>query len=215
MGTGALVCISARKIVTQQASSGIGDTHCSVDKCLYFKIIWYIITQFSQFIQGKLPCRDNTACSLFVPEIICAVVRVIGLCTDMTFNLRTYFFCNFKNPRIRYDQAVRFYFLQFFKIRSHTGQIAVMRQYIGCNIDFYKMLMGKGNPFLHVFHREILGLCTKPESLSVPQWQYGRYQLFIMFQFIQIFPHPGMNGTVPALYCKAGLDDVPILHDIV
>ena len=37
----------------------------------------------------------------------------------------------------------------------------------------------------------------------------------MVLQFIEIFPHPGVDRTIPPLHRKPGFDHIPVLHYII
>ena len=47
---GSMICISARKIITQKTSSGIRNAHCSVNKSLYLHVLRKKFVQKSSVI---------------------------------------------------------------------------------------------------------------------------------------------------------------------
>lgn len=49
-------------------------------------------------------------------------------------------------------------FLQLFKISLYSRKILIVGQNIGCNIDLYTMLMGKGDSLPNLIIRKISGL---------------------------------------------------------
>ena len=150
MGTGSLIGISSCHEVTEKASSGIGNTHCSVDKRLNFHIIRNMCTDFPDFLQRKFSCTYHTLGTKIIPETVCLIVGVVRLCADVALDLRTDLLCVHKDSRICDNQCIRSDLLQFLKIFSYAFKIPVMRQDIHCHINFYTMCMGKGNTLTHV-----------------------------------------------------------------
>lgn len=59
-------------------------------------------------------------------------------------------------------------FLQLFKISLYSRKILIVGQNIGCNIDLYTMLMGKGDSLPNLIIRKISGFGSEAEGLSRP-----------------------------------------------
>lgn len=57
-------------------------------------------------------------------------------------------------------------FLQLFKISLYSRKILIVGQNIGCNIDLYTMLMGKGDSLPNLIIRKISGFGSEAEGLS-------------------------------------------------
>ena len=150
MRTGSLIGVSACHKVTQKASSGVGNTHSSMDKRLNLHVIRNMCPNFPDFLQRKFSCTYHTFCSQIIPETVCLIIGIVRLCTDVALNLRTDFLCIHKDSRICDNQCVRTDFLQFLKIFSYAFKIPVMGQDIYCHINFYTMGMGKSNALAHV-----------------------------------------------------------------
>ena len=150
MSACSLIGISSGQIIAQQASSGIGDTHRSVDKCLNLHIIRNPVSDLADLFERQLPCRYHTFGSHLIPELIRSIVGIVRLGTDVAFDLRTYFFCNLIYTRIRNDQRIRSDLFQLFKIFPNAFEILIMCQNVGCDIHFDTMFMGKPNAFCHV-----------------------------------------------------------------
>ena len=166
MCTRSLICVSSDKVVAQQTSSGIRDTHSTMNKRFYFHIVRNICADFTDFFQRKFSCSYYSFCSKTIPESVSFIIGIISLCTDMTLYFRTDFPRIGKNTRVCDDQRIRLQFFQFLKIFSYSWKVIIMCQNINCNIDFYSMFMGKSNSLCHIFVLKILGFCPKPESLS-------------------------------------------------
>ena len=86
-----LIRISSNQIIAEQASSGIRNTHCSMNKSLDFHIIRNMFTDLTDFFQRKFPCRYDTFRAELIPETVCLIVCIVCLCTDMAFYFRTNF----------------------------------------------------------------------------------------------------------------------------
>ena len=108
MCTCALIGISSYKIIAQQASSWIGNAHCSMYKCLNFHIIRNICTDLTNLFQRQFTCSYNTFGSETVPESISLIIGIICLCTDVAFDLRADFTGISKDSRVCNDQCIWF-----------------------------------------------------------------------------------------------------------
>ena len=84
----------------------------------------------------------------------------------MKFHLRQYPFRNGKYSGIGYDQRIGSDVPQLLKVFLHPGQIAVVGQDIGGDIDLHAPLMGKLDPLLHLLVRKIVRLGPQAECLS-------------------------------------------------
>ena len=62
MGAGALVGITPRKIIAQQAPSGIGDAHGALDKALYLHLFRNMPSDFAYLFQRQFPCGYHPLC---------------------------------------------------------------------------------------------------------------------------------------------------------
>ena len=151
MCTGSLIRISSNQIVAEQASSGIRNTHCSMNKSLDFHIIRNMCTELTDFFQREFPGRYNTFRAELMPETIRLIVCIVCLCTDMALNLRTDLTCIRKDSRVCNDQCIRFQFFQLLQIFSDSRKIIIMCQNIYCHINFYSMFMCKRNSLCHIF----------------------------------------------------------------
>ena len=146
-----LIRISSNQIIAEQASSGIRNTHCSMNKSLDFHIIRNMFTDLTDFFQRKFPCRYDTFRAELIPETVCLIVCIVCLCTDMAFYFRTNFTGIGKNSRICNDQCIRFQFFQLLQIFSDSRKVIIMRQNIYCHINLYSMFMCKRNSLCHIF----------------------------------------------------------------
>ena len=166
VGTGTLIRISSCKKITEKTSAGIRNTHRSMNKCFNFQVFRNVSADLPDFFQRQFPRTYNSFCPQSIPEIIRSIIGIIRLCTDMALNLRTFFLCDHKYPRVGNDQSIRLDSSQFTKIFPHAIQIPVMSQNIGGYIHFHIVAVCKLNSLFHVFHRKISRLCPQPKSLS-------------------------------------------------
>ena len=166
MGAGSLICIASREEIAQQATAGIGNTHCSVNKALDLHIIRDSLSNLADLLKRKLTCGNDTLCAETMPEQIRSIVRVVRLCTDMNLHLRKHALCDLKDTRIRDDQCIRTNLFQLLKIHLHTLKILIVCENICRHIDFRSMLMCKLNSCLHVLSRKVLCLCTQSKCLT-------------------------------------------------
>ena len=163
------VGIPSCKIIGQQTSSRIGNTHSAMYKCLYLQIIGNVFPDLPDLPQGKFSCRYHTGSTEFLPELKCSVIGVVCLCTDMAVNIRAYFSGDRKDCRICNDQCiwpVRLHILQFRKIFPHTVKIIIMCQNICRHINFNSPCMCKCNSLCHLFLGKIFGFGSESECLS-------------------------------------------------
>ena len=135
-------------------------------KCLDFQILRNIRAQLFDFFQRQLSGGNHAARALFIPEIIGSIVCIVCLSTDMSLNLRTHFFCDLKHSRIRNNKSIRLDFLEFLKIFTHSRQILIVCQDIGCYIHFHIMFMRKCDSFFHVLHGKVLRFCAESKCFS-------------------------------------------------
>ena len=169
MGAGTSVGISSGEEIAQQASAGIGNAHCPMDKALNFHLRRDFFSNSFDFCQGKFSGRYYSFSSQFPPEQIGFVIRVIRLCGNMHLHLGPYFLGDHEHSGIRNDQCVRlfrFHIPQLSKIFSGTIEIIVVCQDVCGHIDFHTMGMGKSHSLRHLFAAEIFRLGTQSESLS-------------------------------------------------
>ena len=122
-----------------------------MDKCLDLHIIRNVCTDLTDFLQGKLSGTYHTFRTKIIPETVCLIVGIVGLCTDVAFDLRADFFCIHKDSRICNDQGVRTDLFQLLKIFPYSLKISVMSQDIHCHINFYTMIMCKFDSLTHIF----------------------------------------------------------------
>ena len=166
MGTGSLIGISSGKKITQKTSSGIRDTHCTMDKAFNLHLLRDMVSDLSDFFQRQLSCRHDSFGPLLPPEVKSAVIRVICLGTNMPFNLRTDLLCHLEDCRICNNQCIRSHLLQFSQIFPDTLQIRIMCQDIHCNMYLCSVLMCKCNSFPHVISRKVLCFCAQTKCLT-------------------------------------------------
>ena len=81
-----------------------------MNKGFYLQVIRDMCPDLTDLFQGQLPCCDYTLCSKPVPEKEGFIIGIIGLSTDMAFNLRADFPGIGKYTWICNDQSVRFQF---------------------------------------------------------------------------------------------------------
>ena len=116
-----------------------------------------------------------------MPEKVGSVVGVVCLGTDMQLHIRQHPSCNGKNSRVGNNQRIRTDFLQLLKISLYSRKVLIVGQNIGCNINFYPMLMGKGDSLPNLLIRKISGFGPEAECLSsqiycISSVNYSRFQ---------------------------------------
>ena len=84
----------------------------------------------------------------------------------MKLHLRQYPLRNGKYSGIGYDQRVGADVPQFLKVLLHPGQIVVVGQDVGGDIDLHAPLVGELDALLHLLVRKIVRLGPKAEGLS-------------------------------------------------
>ena len=108
MCAGPLIGISPNQEIAEKTTSGIGNTHCSVNESLNLHIIRNIGTYLANLLQRKLTCSYHALRPKIVPETVGFVISVICLSADVALDLRANLLGIGKNTRISYDQGVRF-----------------------------------------------------------------------------------------------------------
>ena len=122
---------------------------------LYLHPVIYMPSYLLYLLKRKLSGCHHAASSEIPPELICAVVRVVGLCADMSFYLRADLLCNHENCRVCNDQcirSVRLHIVKLCKVFTHSVKVIVVSQNIGSNIHSHTVSMRKGNSLCHLLH---------------------------------------------------------------
>ena len=107
MCTGSLVGISSYQIVAEQAASGIGNAHGTVNESFDLHVIRDICTDLLDLLEGKLTRCYNTLRPKVVPESVGFIVCIICLCTDMALDLRADLTRIGKDSRVCDDKCIR------------------------------------------------------------------------------------------------------------
>ena len=118
-----------------------------MNKSLDLHIFRNSASNLANLFQRQFSCCHHSLGSHLIPELVCTIIGVICLSTNVTFDLRTYFFCDLIDSRIRNNQCIRSDFPEFFKILPDALQILIMCQNISCDVYFYTMFVGKPYPF--------------------------------------------------------------------
>ena len=184
MGAFAAIRISSYEVVAQKATSGVGNTHGTMDEGLNLHLLRDMGTDVLNLCKGQLTGSNHTGGSHIPPEIKGSVIGVVGLGTDMNLNIGIQrILGNHEHTGICNQDRIRMHFVQLFEILLGLWQVIIMGQNIGGNVHLHIPLMGELYSFHHLFMGKVLGLGTKSEGFStdihrIGTVNYGNFKYF-------------------------------------
>ena len=164
LGTFAVVGISSRQIIGQQASSREGYAHGAVDEGLDAKCRRTVRTDFADFFHAALPGKHHRIRAELVQERRGFAVQYPQLRADMSCTFRRMTLRHAKQSEIRQDQRVRSQLLQEGEIVRDKRQFLLPGQHIACDICFLTPLMDQTDRLLKLRILKADRLCAHAEQ---------------------------------------------------
>ena len=155
VGTGTLIRVAMRKVIREEASSGICHADSSVDE--EFKLhVRAIPVDLPDLAQGNLPGKDDPFDSDLLPEFHLGPIRVVRLDRKMDLGFRVLLADHIDEPGIRHDEGIGAKRIHPLECMHEWLDLNVVRVDIRGEVDLLSSLMAIGDRFGKVVPGELI-----------------------------------------------------------